>query len=131
MSDRGKAPLTDFLQQSEDVKDKLEQLIPWLTKLLEGLAKVDPNDDQREIERRTQLARLVLNNRSPRPEESILCRSLEAIAQQSQTILAKGKGTRFLDKAQDAGEAGRLIDQLQQAILIYQVGTKTCEYRAG
>jgi uncharacterized membrane protein YcjF (UPF0283 family) len=46
---------------------------------------------------------------------------LEAIAQQTQTLLAKEKWTRFLDKAQDAQEVVRLVEQLRQAILIYQV----------
>jgi len=61
ISNRTEAILTDFVQQSEDVKVKLEQLIPWLTKLLGSLAKVDPNEDQDEVERRTRLARLVAN----------------------------------------------------------------------
>jgi len=52
------ARLTDFSQQSKDVSDKLEELIPWLNKLLEGLAKVDADEGQQEVERRTQLARL-------------------------------------------------------------------------
>ena len=56
--------MTDSFQQFEDVENKLEELIPWLTKLLEGLAKVDPNEDQQEAERCTQLARFVLNQRS-------------------------------------------------------------------
>jgi len=61
ISNRTEAMLTDLVQQSEDIKDKLEELIPWLTKLLESLAKVDPNEDQQEVERRTQLARSVTN----------------------------------------------------------------------
>jgi len=52
------ARLTDSPQQSKDVSDKLDELIPWLKKLLEGLAKVDANEGQQEVERRTQLARL-------------------------------------------------------------------------
>ena len=50
-----------------------------------------------------------------------LHRSLEDIAQQSQTLLVKGKMARVLDKAQDAQEVGRLVEQLRQTILIYQV----------
>jgi len=61
ISNRTEAILTDLIQQSEDIKDKLEDLIPWLTKLLGSLAEVDPNEDQQEVERRTQLARLVAN----------------------------------------------------------------------
>ena len=36
-------------------------------------------------------------------------------------MLTKGNGTRFLDKAQDTQEVGKLVEQLRQAILIYQV----------
>ena len=63
------ARVTGSSQQCKDVKDKLNELIPWLTKLLEGLAKVDPNGDQQEVERRTQLARLVPNQRPLAPED--------------------------------------------------------------
>jgi len=59
------------------------------------------------------------------PRRLTLCRSLEDIGQRSQALLAKGKCARFLDKAQDAQEVGRLVEQLRQAILIYQVGTDT------
>jgi hypothetical protein len=41
------------------VKDKLNDLIPWLEKLLVTLAKVNPNDDREEVERRSQLAKFV------------------------------------------------------------------------
>jgi len=127
--ERPKALLTYFFQQSKDIKDKLEQFIPWLTKLLESLARVDPNGDKCEFERRSQLARLVSNN-SPPCQSLILCRSLEDVAERSQSLLAKGKCARFLDKTQDAQEVGRLIEQLQRTVLIYQVGTKTCQGRA-
>jgi len=41
------------------VKDKLADLIPWLEKLLKSLAKVNPDDDREEVERRSQLGRFV------------------------------------------------------------------------
>jgi hypothetical protein len=41
------------------VKDKLNDLIPWLEKLLATLAKVNPNDDPEEVERRSHLAKCV------------------------------------------------------------------------
>jgi len=125
-----KALLTCLFQQSEDVKDTLEQLIPWLKKLLESPAKVDPNGDQQEVERRSQMARLV-SSQSARYERPILCRSLEDIAQRLQALLAKGKFTRILDKTQDAQEVRRLIEQVRQTILVYQVGTKTRRDQVG
>lgn len=55
------------------------------------------------------------------PKILTLCRSLEEIAEQSQSLLVKGKLARLLDKTQDSQEVGRLVERLRQAILIYQV----------
>ena len=63
------ARVTGSSQECKDVKDKLEELIPWLTKLLESLAKVDPKGDQQETERRTELARSALNQKSLTPQD--------------------------------------------------------------
>ena len=52
-------PLTDSSQQIQDVKDKLEDLIPWVDKLKVSLTKADAKDDPEEEERRTQLAKFV------------------------------------------------------------------------
>ena len=42
------------------MKDKFNDLIPWLEKLLEDLAKVGPDDDREEARRRpSRLARFV------------------------------------------------------------------------
>jgi len=41
------------------VKDKLNDLIPWLEKLQDTLAKVNPDNDREEVERRSQLAKFV------------------------------------------------------------------------
>ena len=60
-------------------------------------------------------------SKTSRPRGLTVCRSLEDIAQRSQTLVAKGKTARLLDKTQDAQEVGKLVEQLRQAILIYQV----------
>ena len=39
------------------MKDKLDDLIPWLEKLLKSLAKVNPDGDREEVERRSELAK--------------------------------------------------------------------------
>lgn len=52
-------PLMIADQQYNDVKDKLNDLIPWLEKLLVTLAKVNPDDDREEVDRRSQLAKSV------------------------------------------------------------------------
>jgi len=43
------------------VREKLSDLIPWLEKLLESLARANPNDDPDEVERQSQLAKFVLS----------------------------------------------------------------------
>ena len=52
-------PLTDIPQQSKDVEDELESLIPWLTKLNNSLTKGSADDTQEEAVRREQLLRFV------------------------------------------------------------------------
>jgi len=52
-------PLTITIQQYNDVKDKLGDLIPWLDKLLKGLARINPDDDPDEVGRRSQLTKFV------------------------------------------------------------------------
>ena len=47
-------------KEFDDVKDKFNDRIPWLEKLLEDLAKADPDDDREEVKRRLlQLAGFV------------------------------------------------------------------------
>jgi hypothetical protein len=38
-------------------------------------------------------------------------------------LLDKGKRARILDKRKDSGMAAKLVEELRQAILFYQVGT--------
>ena len=104
------------------MKDKLSDLIPWLEKLLDTLAKVDPNDDREEAERRSQLTKSASCLESFVHQKLILRdRSLEDIEAKAQLLLDKGKVARFLDKSQDLGEVVTLVERLRQAILIYQV----------
>jgi len=49
----------DSPQQFQDVKDKLEDLVPWVTKFKDALTKADAKDDREEVERRAQLAKFV------------------------------------------------------------------------
>ena len=42
----------------------------------------------------------------------------------------KGKGARILDKKKDSGKVVKLVEELQQTILLYQVGTVE-NYREG
>jgi len=52
----------------------------------------------------------------------IIRRSLGDIEKQSQALLGKGKTARFLDKTQDSSAVVKLIEELRQTILVYQVG---------
>ena len=49
-------------------------------------------------------------------------RSLEDIEKRSLVLLGKGKAAKILDKKQDSGKVVKLVEELRQAILIYQVG---------
>lgn len=41
------------------MKVKLEELIPWVTRLKDSLTKANTKDDSEEVERRTQLTKFV------------------------------------------------------------------------
>ena len=111
------------------MKDKLNDLIPWLKKLLQSLAKVNPDDDPEEVERRSQLTRFVLQPALARPvhPELTIYRSFNDIGTRSLALSEKGKVARVLDKAQDLQEVVGLVEKLRQAILIYQVGVGNCQ----
>jgi len=107
------------------VKDKLEDLIPWLEKLLVTLAKVNPDDDRDEVERQSELARfvscLILRVHS---KPILFDRSLEDIGRRSLALSEKGKVARVFDKTQDSQEVVKLVENLRQAILVYQVSAR-------
>lgn len=52
----------------------------------------------------------------------IVGRSLEDICERAQVLSGKGRLARFVDKSRDSSEITKLSEDLQQAILIYQVG---------
>jgi hypothetical protein len=104
------------------VKDKLNDLIPWLEKLQETLARVNPDGDREEVERRSQLAKFVSCLAPPAHLVLTLDRSLEEVGTRSLALSGKKKLARVLDKAQDSQEVVKLVEKLRQAILVYQVG---------
>lgn len=59
---------------------------------------------------------------SCRLKSNLCARSLEGIEKRSRRLLDKGKGARVLDKRQDSGAIVKLVEELRQAILLYQVG---------
>jgi len=51
----------EFLQEIQDMKDKLEDLVPRVTKLQDSLTGPNTSGDLEEVERQTQLTRFVSN----------------------------------------------------------------------
>lgn len=51
-------------------------------------------------------------------------RSLGDVGARAVTLSDKGKVARILDKAKDSAEVVALVEELRQAIVIYQVSTK-------
>ena len=98
------------------MKDKLGDLIPWLEKLQDTLAKVNPDNDREEVERRSQLAKFVSRLKSlVHPKLNLCDRSLEDIGKRSLVLSDKGKVARVLDKTRDLQEVIGLVEKLQQA----------------
>ena len=62
-------PLTDIPQQSKDVEDELEGLIPWLTKLNNSLTRGTTDSTQEEAVRREQLSRFVIRSHLINPSQ--------------------------------------------------------------
>ena len=125
MSCKPSIPLTIITQESNDVKDKLNDLVPWLDKLLTTLAGVNPNDNQEEIERRSRLAKFVSRPRLLVHSKLIYKdRSLEDVGARAVALSEKGKVARILDKTKDLAEVVALVEKLRQAILIYQVSAR-------
>ena len=107
------------------MKDKLNDLMPWLEKLQESLAKVNPDGDREEVERRSQLAKFVSRVTPPGCSILTLDRTLEEIGTRSLVLSGKKKLARVLDKAQDSQEVVKLVEKLRQAILVYQVSVRS------
>ncbi|KAF9790951.1 hypothetical protein BJ322DRAFT_418044 [Thelephora terrestris] len=100
----GITALIKLYDETKDVEDKVGDLIPWLNKLKNNMTTASASGTNEETERREQLTR-----------------SLEDIEKRSQELLGKGKAARILDKARDSGIIVKLVEELRQAILIYQL----------
>ena len=79
---------------------------------------VDPSGDQQEVERRTQLAMLGQNRGPLAPEDRLSVGRGRTSRNDRKRCWRKGTAPR---KAQDVQEAGRLVEQLRQAVLVYQL----------
>ena len=112
------------------MKDKLEDLVPWVTKLKDSLTAANAKDD-REEERRVQLAKFA-SHRSLIycHDKLIIRRSLDDIEKRAQALSKKGTMARVVDKTRDAAAVVELVDQLQKTIIIYQVCAKDRQIQA-
>ena len=99
-------------------------LIPWLTKLKDNMTTPSTDNNPEEAERREQLTRFASRPRLPSHWlKSILHpRSLEEIEKRSRMLFDKGKVAKIIDKKRDSGVITKLVEELRQAILTYQVG---------
>ena len=123
MRDNGSILLTICDKDYKDVKDKLNDLIPWAERLLNTLTKANIDNDPEELDRRTQLATFVSCSEYLVHWKLILHRSsLEKIGARAESLSKKGIFVGVLDKAKDSAEVVALVEELRQAILVYQVG---------
>jgi hypothetical protein len=77
--------------------------------------------DQEEADRRLALSRYVSKFLTTPIFSNPSRSALEKIEKRSQELLDKGTAARFIDKKADSREVARLVDQLREAIVHYQV----------
>ena len=110
------------MQQSEDVKEKIEDLIPRLARFKQNADAAIIDGDPAEERRRSELTRYAHRSLPPSiPRQRSSRSALEDIEGRSQALLAKGIAARFIDKGEDSKEVARLIKRLREAISHYQV----------
>ena len=103
-------------------------LEPRLARFKQNITTTTIDGDPEETGRRNELERCGSRSlASPAPQAvDVIRRTLEEIETQSQSLLAKGGVTRFIDKGGDSKEVVKLMERLQEAIAHYQVS----EHRA-
>ena len=108
-------------QEFENVREKIEDLIPHLNRFKKNANAAIGDGDQAEKQRRSEL--FGYGHRLSITPTLIngLCSALEEIEKRSREMLAKGPAVRFMDKAADSGEVARLVERLREAITHYQV----------
>jgi hypothetical protein len=80
------------------------------------------------MKRRAQLKKFAPCILSPYLSNLIVCRSLDALEEKSQALLEKGGVPNISDEDRDSQALIRLVEELQQATLIYQVGTRVARF---
>lgn len=108
-------------QQSEDVREKIEDLIPLLERLKQNVTATTVDGDQAEKQRRSELTRYACRLFTLPTHVNSHCSALGEIERRSQSLLEKGIAARFVDKGEDSKEVAGLVERLRGAIILYQV----------
>jgi hypothetical protein len=108
-------------QQFEDVKEKIEDLVPHLNRFKQNADAAMADGDQAEKNRLLELSRYASPSLATLSIANGLRSALGKIEKRSQELLAKGTAARFIDKGADSGEVARLLEQLREAVIHYQV----------
>jgi hypothetical protein len=120
--------LTDSSPKIKDVKEKLEDLAYWLEKLKDCLVDTAADGNPEKMKRRAQLEKFAPHILLSYPSNLIVCRSFDAIEKKSQALLEKGRVANISDEDQGFQALIRLVEELQQATLIYQVGSRVARF---
>ena len=108
-------------QQFDDVKEKVEELIPQLDRFKQNISTTTVDEDPEETDRRVGLARCVLRSMAI-VTATASCRStFKQVEELSEKLSAKSSFIRFVDRGEDAKVVARLIERLREAIVCYQV----------
>ena len=108
-------------QEFKDVKERVEDLIPHIYMFRQNASVDTSGGDQAEANRRLELSRCVPWFLTTSISANHLRSMLERIEKRSQELLEKGTVVRFADKSADSAEVVKLVDQLREAIVHYQV----------
>ena len=111
------------LQQFEDVKEKVEELVPQLDRFKQNITTTTVDGDPEETNRRMGLARYVHALRSTAIMTATASRrsTFKQVEELSEKLSAKSAFICFVDRGEDSKVVARLIERLREAIVCYQV----------
>ena len=112
-----------FSQQFDDVKEKVEELVPQLDRFKQNIAITTVEGDPEETNRRMGLARYVhiLRSTAIMAATTSYRSTFKQVEELSDQLLAKSAFIRFVDRGEDSKVVARLIERLREAIVCYQV----------
>ena len=109
-------------QQSEDVREKIADLIPLMERFKQTIAVAVIDGDQEESQRRSELSRYARRFFTTPTIANGLHSALQEIERRSRALMnGRSAAARFLDKESDSAEVVKIIERLREAIAHYQV----------